>query len=493
MPSEAGSGRVVSLRGLFSDSVLFGLGSAFDRMLGLLLFPVTARLLGAEGFGVVNLYTTTTVVLGLFAMMGTPQAFFRFRAELDDEGARRLISTAFWLITAGALIWVPLILVFARPINQELLGQPGTAFAWCLCVSAYGQSIKALADTRLQAESRLWTCLKINAAGAVFMRGLGLFLVVQGFGPLGMAAGEAVGMTANVLVLGFFALNDLRFALDRPSARRLLSYGVALTPGTFSSWLLTATDRYAIRVLAPDPFRVLGYYSVAQRLSSIMTIVGQAMVMGWRRFAFQNMHSEGEGRRLISSAATLMIIAGGFVAFGVSVLGDDVVYWAVGREFDRAHPLIPLLTTASFAAALQGVLRLGLLKAEKTGLVSILSIGTAILNLALNFALIPRWGGLGAAWATVVSSVALVVLVRRASQKRFPIPLSASKLSVASGLFAAVAGVAYIVGGTLSAPLLATTVQTLLVAGTPFLLAALLLDKEERTRLRQRLTALRPK
>lgn len=474
---------VVSLRGLFSDSLLFGLGSALDRILGLLFLPITASLLGPEGFGVVSLYNTTTIVLGLFAMMGMPQAFFRFRAELDVDGARKLISAAFWMVSGAALVWIPLVLVFAEPITQGLLGQPGTAFAWCLCVSTYGQSIKALADTRLQSEARLGVFLKVNAVGAILMRGLGLYLVVRGLGPLGMVTGEAVGMAVTAAALGGFALNDLRFEFDRASARRLLRYGLSLTPGTFSDWLLAATDRYALRGLAAEPFRALGFYSVAQRAASVMSVVGQAIVLGWRRFAFQNMHSDGEGRRLLGVGATTMIVLAGYVAFSVSVLGDDLIHWTIGDEFEAADPLVPLLTAAAFAAAMQGLLRLGLLKSERTGIVSLLALGAATLNIILNIAMIPRWGVLGAAWATVISIAVHTIVVWRTSASHLEIPVDGKKIGAACMVFASVGGLCRLATTAGPGALTVTLIQVLLIGCTPLLLARTVLGPAERARL----------
>ncbi len=65
-----------------------------------------------------------------------------------------------------------------------------------------------------------------------------------------------------------------------------------------------------------------------------------------------------------------------------------------------------------------------------------INVLAAVLNVALNFWAIPRYGILGAAYATLVSQAARVLAVWLASQVAFPLPFDYAGTGLALGLLA---------------------------------------------------------
>src|SRR5690606_37793731 len=106
-------------------------------------------------------------------------------------------------------------------------------------------------------------------------------------------------------------------------------------------------------------------YGVGHRISSIMQLINTAFLLGWRRFAYKNIHHP-DGPRLLARGVTLFSLAGGYGALGLSLLGDDLTYWVVDAKFHPGIVVIVPLTWSTFAWGLSDIACIGLHKAKRT-------------------------------------------------------------------------------------------------------------------------------
>lgn|GEM_PF-3042830 len=483
-PSEtADDSGAVSLRSLLGDSVLFGLGGVLDRALGLAFLPITAALLGVTGFGVISLYNASAGILTIMAALEVPNSFFRFYTDKTEAApAREWVATAFWILNALALVWVPLLLLFAAPVNELIFGIPGKFFVVCICIRAYATAVKSLADARMQADGQVGRFLGINAVSALLIRGLALAFLLAGYGAEGVAAGDAAGAVLGTLIACGYGLRGLGAGASRHCARELFRYGSGLTPGTMAGWALTTTDKYLLRWLAPDALRSVGLYSVGERISLVMNFGVQATSTGWRRFAFRNMHLE-DGAQRIGRGVTVIMVTLGYLALSLSLIGESVVRFVIGPEFIEGAVVIPILTLAALFVGAQELVRIGLLKAKRSFFLSMLMVGSAATNVGLNILWIPRFGLVGAAWASLAAASMRLALSFYFSQRDYRLDLEWGRLAhVAAVYLAAMAAGSFIPWPSALAQAVGCVVIALL---TPLAVVATgVLRPEELARLR---------
>ena len=77
----------------------------------------------------------------------------------------------------------------------------------------------------------------------------------------------------------------------------------------------------------------------------------------------------------------------------------------------------------------------GMALAKKTGLILIINLVAVTLNFILNFLLIPKFGIVGASFATLCSGAILFILNMISSQRFYFVPHEWSKLLIIFGLF----------------------------------------------------------
>ena len=129
-------------------------------------------------------------------------------------------------------------------------------------------------------------------------------------------------------------------------------------------------------------------------------------------------------------------------------------------------------------SALYTVLAIGIGRARRTQYNWIVSGVAAALNIALNFALIPRYGMMGAAVSTAAAYVALFVGMTINSQHVYPVPYQWRRVLTLSSVAIALTVVGY-VSGSLALAIVLCLVYPLLLLPLGFYLPA------ERARLRR--------
>jgi O-antigen/teichoic acid export membrane protein len=166
---------------------------------------------------------------------------------------------------------------------------------------------------------------------------------------------------------------------------------------------------------------------LVERFSSVMLLVGQALWLGWRRFAFRNIHVEG-GAALLARGLTLYFAAAGFGTLAIAMLGPPVVRLLIAPEFAPAAPLIAPLTLSAFFSVFSFPLRMGLVKENRTITMSVIITISAVLTIGLALAVIPTYASAGAVAASLVGQLAGAALTWILAQQAYYVPFEVKRL-----------------------------------------------------------------
>ncbi|MDP2736011.1 MAG: polysaccharide biosynthesis C-terminal domain-containing protein, partial [bacterium] len=98
-------------------------------------------------------------------------------------------------------------------------------------------------------------------------------------------------------------------------------------------------------------------------------------------------------------------------------------------KYAEAETIVPIIVAASVLQALFDIPSKGIYLQGKTGYLLPLFTIPAGLNIALNFVLIPRFGMMGAAWATLVGYAVMIILTLAISQRIYHIPYQYGRIA----------------------------------------------------------------
>src|ERR671936_598504 len=124
-----------------------------------------------------------------------------------------------------------------------------------------------------------------------------------------------------------------------------------------------------------------------------------AFRLAWPAFAY-SIEDDREARRTYAFVLTYLTLVCSWISLALGVLAPWLVHVLAPKpEFHRAEEAVGLLAFASTAYAGYTVLAIGSGRARRTQFNWIVTGAAAAVNVALNFALIPPYGMIGAAVA----------------------------------------------------------------------------------------------
>jgi O-antigen/teichoic acid export membrane protein len=413
------------LRRLATTGAAYTAASIVSKLIAVALLPLYTRYLTTTDYGAAELMFAAVVSASIFVRFGMIEALLRFYYK-DDEDPARVVSTSFaalfWVSTVAALIALP----FAGPISEALLGESAPGLArisigglWVLTMFEF-----LLTLYRLEERARAYfvtTMLSVLAA-----IGLTVVLVVgQGEGARGLLLGSYASGAAFVVGLIWLQRRRLSLWVDRALLRRLTRFGLPTMPAELSLYGLNFVDRIVIVHAAGLP--EAGLYSLAVKFAQGINVLVRGFQLAWPPLAY-SIRDDGEARRTYAVVVTLFSAGCAFVVAGMWLLSRWIVRALAAPEFFGSYKAIGLVATGVTLYALYMVLVVILGRTGRTEF-NFPATGAALAaNIALNLALVPPLGIVGAGIALVASYLVVLTLMYTFTQRLFPVPYEWGRL-----------------------------------------------------------------
>jgi O-antigen/teichoic acid export membrane protein len=497
---ETGDGEpqslVSQLLELSRHSVIYGIGGLMSRFLAVFMLPLYTSYVSAGDYGRIELLMSVMAVVVVVIRGGANFGFIRFYfLDKDPEYRRRLVRTVFWAQMTYSTLALALCILFASQIanllgvayepGQGLQGS-GTSLVIATAVLLWVNVNYAQMTNLFRAEKRsvaftMATLLNIGITVPLTV----ILVVVYKEGPLGIIVGNLSGTLLVFIALLGYRREQLGLQFDRSLLRTVNKFGIPLMAAGLAMWVTNFGDRLMLSKLLHGDYRLteLGQYSLAYKISSAMVLLFTAFQVAWPAFAY-SIEDESAAKRAYSYILTYLMFIAAWAAVALSLfapwivrlLGQKPGYWPAANA-------IPALAFSSvfFAGFIVVTIATGRMRQTKFNWVA--ATLAALLNFGLNLWLIPAYGMLGAAYATLAGYILLMLVRTWNAQKIYRVEYQWRR--VVSILLAA--GVLTAIGVTLPQSMAVaiglTLVYPLVLAPLGFYLPA------ERKRLRRLLPA----
>jgi O-antigen/teichoic acid export membrane protein len=425
------------LKRLGTQSAIYGLGGAISRLIAVFLIPVYTVYLGRVGFGKIETIIALTSVLVIVLRFGITSAFFRFYFDSEDEAHRTLVvRTSFWFTMGMATLGLVIGCAAAHPLSRWLnLDDPWLVRAGF--VGLWAQMNYAQLTALFRVEERPVQFAIASIANVLITIGSTIVLVVGAHkGAIGAVIGNFAGTLTVYLALLGYRRYQLGFQFDRSLLRAMNRFGMPLVPAALALWAINLIDRFFINGYKGQAEN--GVYSLAVRISSVIIFVMTAFQLAWPAFAY-SIKDDNEAKRTYSYVLTYLLFATCWLSLALGVLAPWIVdLFDPKHHFGRSAEAVPLLCFATAAYSGYSVLAIGIGRMRQTQFNWVVSGAAALVCIALDIALIPRYGMMGAAVATLVAYVSLFVGMWLRSRRVYPVPYQWRRLltlaAVAAGL-----------------------------------------------------------
>ena len=382
------------------------LARAANGLTLLLVNVAVSRELGPFSFGVFAFVTTVVLTASFLADFGLDLLIVR-EVSQDPAGGRTRLGHVLALKVLAALATIA-VLVFLFSLTP--ISPPTERLLWLYCSSLLltgpMRALWHFADGfgSFASHASLWAgenLLKGAAALAALVIWRNLTAVV-----LGLIAAEAVALCATWVWVAR-RWGPIRFSPDTSAWISLVRRAAPLAAGSLLSVLYLRLDVVFLEVLRGET--AVGLYSAAGKLVEALTILPTSLslvVLAKLAQAARTTAPFEMIRRylLLSFGAALA------VAIPLALYSQSIITRVYGGEFEDAAVVLRVLSFGIGFLFMLPVLSSSLIALGRDTMNWLVLLSGSIVCTALHLALIPRFGPLGAAWATVVSEFSMVSL-----------------------------------------------------------------------------------
>jgi O-antigen/teichoic acid export membrane protein len=251
------------------------------------------------------------------------------------------------------------------------------------------------------------------------------FVIWLHMGVLGIVLSDiTVTVIFTAIMLRWF-VPLIRPMFSMPVLRKALAFGLPRMPHTVAQQVMSGADRYFLNAYGTKAD--VGLYGMGATFGFSLRYFISSFELAWTPFFLSVMH-ETDAQRIYRVVSTYVVTILVLLVAGLAALAPDVVALFTTKAFHAAAVVTPWIALAVMFQGLYIVGSIGLVITKRTTLYPIATGVAALVSVMANALLIPRYGMLGAAWASVTAYATLAAVTSVFSWRVYPIPYEWSRL-----------------------------------------------------------------
>lgn len=425
------------MRAILKDTSIYAIGDMLTKGIGFFAILFYTHYLSQSEIGTYGYILVLVGFVNTFLILGADNAYARYFFEFKTHHERQVLTTTLflwfgvWFVTA-----IILPVLYSEQISKLLLKTDSYSFAFMMAfLSLPLRLFSSMSNQALRNEFKTKQFVLYNFFTAIITVGSAFLLLnYSSYGVssifIGMIMGDII-----MLPFRFYAIKELLIAeVDFSIIKKILVYGVPFVPASVAYWIFSSADRIMLEHMSG--LESVGIYTVAVSLSVIMSLVAGAIGQAWSPHAIKAYEENPEDAKILYIKFLNVLIAIGlFIILCASLVGKELIELFFSPNYNHVfYPLLFLLIGIGFQITTQ-VTAVGISIAKKTIYVLYITFFVAVVNIGLNYFLIPYFQETGASIATAFAYMLLTFVYAFISQNIFKLQYNKKTIIISlSGL-----------------------------------------------------------
>ncbi len=435
---------MTSVRQLFGQTGVYGLGTVLPRFLNYLLTPLYTYLFtNPAEYGINAEVYAYISFLNIIFTYGMETSYFRFSNQLNDT--KKVFDNALSLIILSTVIFSCVLFAFSGTIVAVLKYQNILFIYWTIGIIASDALLSIpFAYLRQEQKAMRFSLLKMINVLINVVLNLFFFLVCKGsydegkqsifstiYEPsIGIGYSFLSNLLANVvsLFLLFPVWKKFQFQIDIDLSKKILLYALPLLVVGLAGMINETFDRIILKYLLPASVAqyAQGVYGACYKISILMSLFIQAYRYAAEPIFFKAFKENDS--KVIYAKTTDIFIAFALVIWLGTVLNLPVLQYFIGPSYRVGLKVVPVLLTANLFLGIYFNFSFWYKLTGQTQIGAYITMMGAIITLAINFAFVPEYAYVASAWATFAAYFTMMMMAYLLGQKYYKIKYPISKI-----------------------------------------------------------------
>lgn len=389
---------------LGKNTLIFTISSFGTKFLSFFLVPLYTNVLTTKEYGIIDIINTSGILMTYIFTLNISDAVLRFALEQKNEH-ERVLKYGIHILFKGSLLLLASLCLF-KYLNIIKWSKTYLLFMFLFYFST---ALYQILSNYLRAIDKMNEVAIAGIVTSLVMIVCNIyFLLVVRYGMIGYLLAQIIGP----FIASFYILWIIRDSLvetivsdvDSNIKKEMVAYSIPLIFNSISLWINAYLDRYFITLMLGSSEN--GIYAMAGKIPTIMTTCYTVFSLAWNISAIKEFDKKDEDGFISTTYelynSLLIMVCSGLILINLPLAkilyaGDFFVAWKYSSIM-LIYVMFNALT-AFFGSLFSAM--------KKTKVIAMTTIISAIVNIVLNLILIPKYGILGAAIATVVCYVVM--------------------------------------------------------------------------------------
>jgi len=418
-----------AIKSLTRHSAIYTVSTMIQRAQGLIMLPIltdTSYLATKSLFGNYVLIYTFIAFMNVLYLYGIDSAFMRY-FFLGQHKRKDIYHTAIRLLTLSGLITSGIILIYANPLSVWIFGESGYAFF--VQIAAAILFFDTLANIpylilRAEEKSMAYTAIRIGRFLLELILNI-VFVVILKTGVKGVLYANLIAAIVNLLFLIPFQIKYIRGSFSYAAMKDLLLFGLPMIPNGLAYLVVEMSDRYLMLYLLDKD--ILAVYAANYKFGTLMLFLVTAFRTAWQPF-FLKIVNDDQAKQVYARVMTYYILGASFIVLYGGYLIEFIVRLPIypgktllGREYWGGTFIIPIILLSYMLYGVYVNLTVGVYVKKRSRWMGVFTGLAALTNIASNFYLMPNFGMMGAAIATLLAYLVMAGAIFILNQRIYPI------------------------------------------------------------------------
>lgn len=416
-------------------SFLYILGTYFSQIVVFITFFILWRNLKSAQMGVIAVIEMISSVWNIFLNLSLEQSINRFFYELDT-GLREKFLGTIWLssLLANVLLGglAASVTLFILPYLQQDYFSISLYGLASVGIVLGSMQIVPFSTLRITQYAKVFVLYRIGI-DLIQLIGVFIFVCVLHRGIWGYYLASSI--SGVLILIGAIAIMTKIASLqfDFSLLKKSFSFSIPILPSNFLNVFGSIVDRFLLIQFAP--LHVLGVYSVALKLSGVVSTMQSAVKLTFGPFFMKHIQ-QPHGQELIAKSVGYFLFPIFLAAIGILTCSQYIVLFVGKIEYFEALKYIPILTVTVLISQMNVFFATGTAMSKKTGFLTIPALLQLFLANVLGLFLGARYFIWGILFAKLCATVLFFLVSSFIAHKAYKIKNNWEALGLYSGLLA---------------------------------------------------------